>query len=170
MLHDGGQLGEDELGLLDCPCNGHEPQALVRCPTSRPSAGSTRPTPTRACEAIGSDYAYNVGYHHPDLGRVVPIAAVHSANIAAPGRPAPARRTSGPGSTGNSPNHGGRGQNVLYSDLHVGWHNTRRLGPNDDDMFLNALRQIGPGLNADDAALLPSMMPVPGHAWRLPGF
>jgi hypothetical protein len=63
---------------------------------------------------------------------------------------------------GNSPNHAGRGQNVLYSDLHVGWHNTRRLGPRDEDMFLNARRELAPGIGEDDTALLPSMVPFLG--------
>ena len=52
-----------------------------------------------------------------------------------------------------------RGQNVLFTDLHVGWHNTRRLGPHDQDMFLNNEQQPGPGLGVLDAVLLPSVFP-----------
>ena len=63
---------------------------------------------------------------------------------------------------GNSPNHHGRGQNVVYADLHVGWHNTRRLGPRDADMFLNARNQLAPGVDDDDNVLLPSMVPALG--------
>ena len=64
---------------------------------------------------------------------------------------------------GNSPNHSGRGQNVLFSDLHVGWHSTRRLGPHDADMFLNDERRPGPGVRLMDAALLPGLFPFAGR-------
>lgn len=161
LLHDGGQLGEDELALLHCPCNGPPPKH-PGLPDFKTLCRLHAADPKKTCDAIGTDYAYNVGYHHPVHGQVVPIAAIHSANIALLADQPPHRnlRTL---LTGNSPNHGGRGQNVLYSDLHVGWHNTRKLGPRDDDMFLNALGQVAPGVNADDAALLPSMMPSLGY-------
>ena len=161
MLHDGGQLSEDDLDRLNCPCNG-QPRKHSTLPDYKTLCRLHETDPERACDAINSDYAYNVGYRHAGLGRVVPIAAVHSSNVPLLADQPPHRnfRTL---QLGNSPNHGGRGQNVLYSDLHVGWHNTRRLGPKDDDMFLNDLGQIGPGVNADDAALLPSMMPSLGN-------
>ena len=168
MLHDGGHLGEDQLDLLHCPCNGTQTRH-ASLPDYKTLCALHAADPTRACDAIRSDYAYNVGYRNPVQGRVVPIAAVHSASIPllADQPPHTNFRTR---LTGNSPNHGGRGQNVLYSDLHVGWHNTRRLNPVDDDMYLNALRQIGPGFNSDDTALLPSMMPSLGSVMPSTGY
>ncbi len=162
LLHDGGQLGEDELKVLHCPCVSTERKPRAPLPDYKTVCTLHKTDPSRACEAVASDYAYNVGYHQPDLGRVGPIAAVHSAvlPLLADQPPHESARTR---ATGNSPNHNGRGQNVLYSDLHVGWHNTRRLNPKDDDMFLNALHQAAPGISVDDAALLPSMVPSLGY-------
>jgi hypothetical protein len=106
------------------------------------------------------DYAYNVGYRH-NSGNVEPIAAVHSARIPLLADQ-PAYQQLRLIRPGNSPNHGGRGQNVLYSDLHVGWHNTRRLSPRDPDMFLNSRSEPAPGLDPEDAALLPGGFPFLG--------
>jgi len=161
LLHDGGHLDDGDLGVLDCPCNGTEPRRSP-LPDFKAICRLHATNPKKACAALASDYAYNVGYHHPELGRVGPIAAVHSAvtPLLADQPPHEDFQTL---PDGNSPNHGGRGQNVLYTDLHVGWHNTRRLSPKDDDMFLNALHRAAPGVDVDDAALLPSMVPALGY-------
>ena len=106
---------------------------------------------------VHSDYAYNVGYREP-TGEHRPVSAVHT-SLSPLLADQPAHDDFPHIYPGNSPNHGGRGQNVLYSDLHVGWHNTRRLGPLDADMFLNEQRQPAPGIHPADAALLPSRFP-----------
>jgi hypothetical protein len=163
MLHDSGDLGDPELDALDCPCNGHARKHHAPLPDFETVCRLHASDPRRAHDTIGSDYAYNVGYRHPELRRVVPIAAVHSATVPLLADQPPQEDFRVVLTIGNSPNHGGRGQNVLYSDLHVGWHNTRRLGPKDDDMFLNARHEPRPGLSFDDAALLPSMLPALGR-------
>ncbi len=162
MLHDGGWLSQEELDRLDCPCNGRSPKHSP-LPDFKTVCQLHETNPSAAAHAISSDYAYNVGYRHPSLGRVVPIAAVHEANIPLLADQPPQHANFHTMLTGNSPNHGGRGQNVLYSDLHIGWHNTRRLGPHDADMYTNEAQKIGPGLNAADASLLPSMMKAIGE-------
>jgi hypothetical protein len=117
--------------------------------------------PQRVSAAIQSDYAYNVGHYSDGLHRVIPVAARYSAQVPllADQPPHENFHTVRPG---NSPNHGGRGQNVLYTDLHVGWHNSRRIGPRDADLFLNARNQLAPGVDHEDNALLPSMVPFLG--------
>ena len=160
MLNDCRLLPESDLtALLDCPCNG----AQVKHPPLPPFDSLCelqRTDPKRCRAALCSDYAYNVGYQHPS-GKVVAVDAVHMSRVPllADQPPLEGLRTT---LDGNSPNHGGRGQNVLYSDLHIGWHNTRRIGPKDDDMYLNARHEIGPGLSSDDVALLPSIAPALG--------
>lgn len=160
MLNDSGLISEPELtSLLDCPCNG----AQLKHPPLPPFdalCGLQTTDPQRCRAVLCSDYAYNVGYRHPS-GKVVPVNAVHTARVPLLGDQPPLEglRTA---PDGNSLNHGGRGQNVLYSDLHVGWHNTRRISPTDDDMYLNARHEIGPGLRSDDVALLPSLAPALG--------
>ena len=64
---------------------------------------------------------------------------------------------------GNSPNHGGWGQNVLFTDGHVRWHHTRSLGPHDLDMYLNADRLPAPGISERDAMLAPGPFRLDGQ-------
>jgi prepilin-type processing-associated H-X9-DG protein len=53
---------------------------------------------------------------------------------------------------GNSTNHGGRGQNVLFIDGHVEFRTTRSLG-GDDDIYLNAEHKVAAGRGPGDAVL-----------------
>lgn len=157
MLHDEGFL--DDVTVLDCPSNGpcHHRTPL---PRFAELILIQRNDPDRLREALCWDYAYNISYRHR-TGRVEPIE-----NIRSPRVPLLADQPDHESfrliRDGNSPNHGGRGQNVLYSDLHVGWHNTRRLSPADDDMFLNAEQQLAPGLNEEDFVLTPALVPFHG--------
>lgn len=52
---------------------------------------------------------------------------------------------------GNSLNHGGRGQNVLYLDGHVGFLTLRNVA--GDDLFLNRQGRVAAGLDCGDAVL-----------------
>jgi hypothetical protein len=161
MLNDSGLLTESDLRALDCPCRGRHHDRTRHDLLDFPSVCRLQATdPQRVKDAICSDYAYNVGHYHPS-GRVVPVAARYSARIPLLADQPPHQNFRSL-LEGNSPNHAGRGQNVLYTDLHVGWHNTRRLGPQDSDMFLNARRQLAPGVDAEDTAMLPSMVPFLG--------
>ncbi len=54
---------------------------------------------------------------------------------------------------GNSPNHEGKGQNVLFIDGHVEFRTTRTLGPDGDDIYLNAERRVAAGRGPRDAVL-----------------
>jgi len=161
MLHDNGLLNNSDLNALDCPCDGpgvqHPP-----IPDCQTLCRLHKADPKRAHEALRTGYGYNVGYHHASTGKVVPISADHQGTVPllADQPPHQGFRQS---LEGNSPNHRGRGQNVLYADLHVGWHNTRRISPKDDDMYTNAHHKFAPGVRENDTAILPSM--VPFHGW-----
>jgi prepilin-type processing-associated H-X9-DG protein len=54
-------------------------------------------------------------------------------------------------SSENSPNHGGRGQNVLFTDGHVAFLTSRILA--GDDIFLNDNKRVAAGLNRRDIVL-----------------
>ncbi len=162
MLAESGLLTEADLRALDCPCKGStRNRSIKRLADFRSLCRLAVTAPQSAQDAIGSDYAYNVGHYNASAGRVVPVSAKFSGTVPLLSDQPPHEnfRTVHPG---NSPNHGGRGQNVLYSDLHVGWHNTRRIGPTDPDLFLNALNRARPGVDGEDHALLPSMVPFLG--------
>jgi prepilin-type processing-associated H-X9-DG protein len=65
--------------------------------------------------------------------------------------------------TGNSPNHGGRGQNVLYLDGSVFFRTDRAVGLDRDDIYLNQDNCLAAGLNPTDSVLGPSWAtPCPG--------
>jgi hypothetical protein len=154
LLHDAGLL--DDLSLLDCPCNGscrrvHLPDHEALCDLKGKDPGLYQRT-------VCWDYAYHGGYRD-GAGPPHPVASPCSSKIPLladqPAHQAEGHRIL----PGNSPNHGGLGQNVLFADLHVGWHDTRRLGPHDSDMFLNDVQQPAPGLRMLDAVLLPSVFP-----------
>lgn len=52
----------------------------------------------------------------------------------------------------NSPNHGGKGQNVLHINGKVGFYRQRTV-QEGDDIYLNHYRRIGAGVDARDAVL-----------------
>jgi len=156
MLREEGYL--PDLSLLDCPSNGtshHPPLPKIADLTTL-----AKTDPQQLHKTLRWDYAYNVSYRDKS-GRVEPIEAMYSPQV-----PLLADQPDHEGHrrilAGNSRNHGGRGQNVLYTDLHVDWHNTRRLNPRDSDMFLNDRGELGPGLHRDDAVLCPSEVPFSG--------
>jgi len=154
QLHDLGLI--DNLSILDCPCNGscpHTPLPAIDalCDLKDDDPGLYR-------KILCWDYAYHGGYRdNAGLAQALTTPCSHNIPLLAdqPAHHADSRKIL----PGNSPNHGGLGQNVLFTDLHVGWYNDRRLGPHDADMFLNDVQQPGPGLRLLDAVLLPSIFP-----------
>ncbi|MCS7160954.1 MAG: hypothetical protein RMJ19_10835 [Gemmatales bacterium] len=56
----------------------------------------------------------------------------------------------------NSPNHSGRGQNVLYVGGHVKFQRCRSCGHARDDIYLNRQRQLAAGCDRYDVVLAPS--------------
>jgi len=56
-------------------------------------------------------------------------------------------------SQGNSANHGGEGQNVLFLDGHVGFFPTRAVGIDGDDIYLNRDGRQAAGLAPTDTVL-----------------
>jgi len=161
MLRDSGQL--DNLSALDCPANG-SCREIDDCPLPEHQklAAMKVNDPETYRKLLCWDYAYNVGYRR-ESGTPGPIAEGAALTATVPLlADQPDHVADETILAGNSLNHGGRGQNVLFSDLHVRWHNTRRIGPNDEDMFLNDDQLPGPGSRLMDAALLPSLFPFAG--------
>jgi hypothetical protein len=163
MLNEDGLL-PDDLAILDCPSSGHRGKHA-------PVPGFQELIELRAANrgqynaALHTDYAYNISLKHCAAG-VDEIQARHGIVPLMSDQPDhDGALTIRPG---NSPNHSGRGQNVLYSDLHVGFHPTRRLGPDDPDMFLNRAGQLSPGDDETDAVLTPSLVPFRGQARVIP--
>ena len=56
-------------------------------------------------------------------------------------------------SYGNSPDHSGRGQNVLYADGHVTFCASRHVGYEQDDIYLNRRQVVAAGIDWRDTVL-----------------
>ncbi|MDB5352237.1 MAG: hypothetical protein JWN86_3484 [Planctomycetota bacterium] len=113
----------------------------------------------KSCNAmLEGHFAYNVGYRRPS-GEAVPVPETPASlmPIASDG---PACDSQGQILDGNSPNHGGHGQNVLFTDGHVSWRRNRWVSDLDRDIFLNNANRPAAGLHSGDSALIPSVMPV----------
>jgi prepilin-type processing-associated H-X9-DG protein len=129
----------------------------VRCPAVGPHLGCTLTVP--GLQAMSADqfqtqapnlslcYAFALGYrdstgdyHGPwqTPGSLWPILA---------------DRPPSDGSPGNSPNHGGVGQNVLFLDGHVRFVPGRTIGDPDDDIYLNRDNRVAAGLDDRDKVL-----------------
>jgi hypothetical protein len=134
-----------------------DPKVSVSCPArgrSSPRPYSVRyledlydrrPDEFRAlADSLAGDYAYSLGYR--EAGMHHGLCCDDRRPILADGPPAPPFQ-------GNSPNHGGAGQNVLYVGGEVQWHTRRTVGPNGDDLYLNRDNQVLAGVDRDDTVL-----------------
>lgn len=159
LLKEQGLLRDPKL--LRCPhVNG---QAHDPCPIPDYEAlcAQEREAPRSAPCLRDIDYAYNLGVHRD--GRPGPIIVNQPGLDSVPllaDRPA----FSGPHTIlpGNSPNHCGAGQNVLFAGGHVRFHPNRRVGP-DEDIYLNADQRLAPGAHLFDAVLAPGIVRFDGH-------
>jgi prepilin-type processing-associated H-X9-DG protein len=158
LLNDAGYLS-DPLHLK-CPHHSHG-----RAPDPLPSFSAlcareqTAPGSSPCLREV--DYGYNLGYRAD--GQFCPIRDCDDDSV-----PLLADQPGfiGAGAirirSGNSPNHGGSGQNILFAGGHVRWYPTRRVGP-DDDIFLNRLRRPAPGLHQQDFVLAPGVARFDGE-------
>jgi hypothetical protein len=150
-----------DLSILDCPCNGVCPDRMTHLASFEQIDQVRRTDPDRYRSMLCWDYAYNIGYRH-DSGQPGPIESIYAARV-----PVLADQPDHVNflmiRDGNSPNHGGLGQNVLFGDSSVKWFATRRIGPMDPDLYLNNEHQLRPGVHVFDSVLLPSKIPFHGN-------
>lgn len=154
LLHD--------LSILDCPCNGACPNRMTHLASFEQIDRVRRTDPEKYRGMLCWDYAYNVGYRH-DSGRPGPIESIYAAQV-----PILADQPDHVNfrtiREGNSPNHGGLGQNVLFGDGSVKWFTTRRITALDPDLYLNNEHQLRPGVHVYDSVLFPSKIPFDGNS------
>jgi hypothetical protein len=102
-------------------------------------------------------YAYSLGYRDPD-GK---LHSVDTMDIDAQQLPIIADSPAATPTVGNSPNHVGHGQNLLYMDGHADFRTTRMLGTGDalDDIYLNKHNLAKAGVDARDVVLGSSATP-----------
>jgi prepilin-type processing-associated H-X9-DG protein len=105
-----------------------------------------------ATRALAGCYAYSLGYRDTDRGNHLGLTRTMDGLLPIMAD-APTCRSANDVSPGNSPNHGGRGQNVLYIDGHVEFKETRQAGLDGDDIYLNADHRVGAGRGPRDTVL-----------------
>ncbi len=146
---------------------GYVPDSAVVCP-STPHDGVDEPSPIALPESLKAlqweqlnklvskwnSYGYTLGFRDGD--RLLPQRNQHRKNFALssdmPGK-SPSDKPS------NSPNHGGNGQNVLFEDGHVSYLNSSKTD-GGEDIFRNADGEVGPGVDRDDAVIVPNEEPA----------
>ncbi len=97
-------------------------------------------------QGMGGNYSYSLGY----LGR----NGHHSGFDLRAGDRHPLMADSGHHrASHNSPNHSGRGQNILFLGGNVRFRNQRNVGQTGDDIYLNRHFSKSAGLDGDDCVL-----------------
>jgi prepilin-type processing-associated H-X9-DG protein len=158
MLHEAGLL--PDLSILDCPSNGPSP-AAKSLPDMKTLGVIRKTDPAHYQRLVSRDYAYHVGYlDHNGKPGPIPVSRASERLPLLADQPAFEDHHI---LEGNSPNHHGLGQNVVFADGHVGWFNSRQIGPQDPDIFLNAKSEPGPGVSQQDSVLLPAIFPFAGR-------
>jgi hypothetical protein len=131
---------------LVCPAEGPQPQPTRRSLRELEDLLQGRPEEfAAAARDLAGSYAYSLGYREgnvyhqlrSDSGDDLPILADHLPCDA----------------PGNSPNHGGGGQNVVGVGGQVRWCTQRTVGAGGDDIYLNRRNEVRAGLDRDDTVL-----------------
>jgi prepilin-type processing-associated H-X9-DG protein len=144
MLHDAGVLQGDVT--VSCPSSGSR-QVPSLTLAQLEELRQEQPAAFRdVVRRLAGCYAYTLGYGCPEDHH-----GLHDTDD--DHLPLLADRPADGVGDGNSPNHGGLGQNVLYIDGHVRFCTSRSAGVNGDDIFLNQDRKVGAGCNPLDSVL-----------------
>jgi hypothetical protein len=144
ILRDSGALGE--TFLVSCPAR-HEFSEPAKVSSAELQAAFARDNAefARLAREAAGGYAYSLGYGEGPT--VVGLRATDPGTL-------PIVADSAPGG-GNSPNHGGPGQNVLYIGGHVRWCVNRTVGEENDDIYLNKRNLLLAGESRSDSVLGP---------------
>jgi len=112
--------------------------------------------------SLAGCYAYSLGYRDDASGEHRGLTRALDGRLPIMSD-APSCQAGNDVGPGNSPNHGGEGQNVLFIDGHVEFKTTRNVGLDNDDIFLNADQRVAAGRGPRDTVLGRSdAVPYPG--------
>ena len=130
-------------------CAGNGPR--FQCPLTLDEARAMAPEEFfRQAPNLVPSYAYSLGHKDANgnyYGPSIPEGQQKSdVPLMADGPPAD-------GGMGNSTNHGGTGQNILFADGHVRFITVRNIGVGNDDIYLNKANDVAAGLDPCDTVL-----------------
>jgi prepilin-type processing-associated H-X9-DG protein len=144
---------------VSCPSREHRPPACQSLDDLR-DVWRTRPDEFyRYSASLTTCYAYSLGYRD-EAGRLHGLrrdpGQSHQDFLPILADRPPFDQRDPAVTDGNSRNHGGDGQNVLYLDGHARFCTTRTVGVGGDDIYVNRRRQVAAGLDRDDTVLAAS--------------
>jgi hypothetical protein len=155
ILHDSGVLPNEVT--VNCPANGARRPAPVSLAQFEALRREQPEEFNRVVHGLAGCYAYPLGYGEPGAHFGLRADDDDHLPILADVPPIVSGRSVGPG---NSPNHSGRGQNVLSIDGHVRFSTNHNAGLGGDDIYVNQKGQVAAGCNASDSVL--------GAGWATP--
>jgi len=153
VLHQAGLLNDVRLVL--CPGSPTAGRLKIRIPLIKELNSASRRQAWRLQQTMGGSYCLSLGYFEDgNYHAVTDLSRLNFALIA-----------DMPGYQGQSLNHGGRGQNVLFEDGRVRFLVTSRFGPVGDDIYTNDDGMPAAGTHPNDSVIAPPMpivTPLPG--------
>lgn len=130
---------------VGCPARGKKPASATTLTELDRLYQSSPEQLRQRMRDLAGDYAYTLGYREDGKLKGLNLGTNEGVPLLADG-------PSGDG-FGNSPNHGLRGQNVLFVGGNVRWQPTSALGPQCEEIYQNRQRQIRAGLDLSDFVL-----------------
>lgn len=129
---------------VQCPSAG----GTGACPwTLRELQAMTRDEFDHSAPHLNPGYAYSLGYLEQGVCLSVSLTTGKAGSL----QPLMADCPGQDATKGNSPNHGGTGQNVLFVDGSVKFCTSRLV--DGDDLYLNKFKKVGAGVDRDDPSL-----------------
>jgi hypothetical protein len=152
VLHDAGVLGSDVS--VACPANGYRP--ADKTPTLKEMDelfASNLAEFEQSARHLSGCYAYSLGYRDA-AGQLHGICRSDGDRLPIMAdRPPFDQKACSEVVSGNSPNHCGRGQNVLFMGGYAKFETTRNVGIDGDDIYLNRHNLPAAGLDPLDTVL-----------------
>lgn len=143
-LKESGFLDDDRRLLCPCCKLCDEPDFAV--PTEEQLLSASEEDYERLRRFAGGSFGYTLGY--AEDGHYQPVRSQGRANYAIlSDSPDPTQ------SDRCSKRHGRHGQNVLFDDGHVSYLTAPTSSPSGDNLFLNAVGEVAPGVNPDDSVI-----------------
>jgi hypothetical protein len=135
-LRQGGYL--TDAVSVNCPANGFQPASTVSVETLDNEMLRDPYQYTRDISRLGGCYAYSLGYRENDEYHGIRRAQGYDLlPIMADKPPFTTLHWAAGTLSGNSANHGGIGQNVLFLNGSVHFYKSRNVGIDGDDIYLN---------------------------------
>ncbi len=138
---------------LDCPTQGRAPAPNVSLSQLQELYFNNPAQFERYTCTAGGCYAYPLGYRENGIHHGLRRDQENMAHVPLLADRPPFDQTTTLSLVGNSLNHDGQGQNVLYLDGRVQFATSRNVGVNADDIYLNWNQRVEAGLHRSDTVL-----------------